>query len=445
MAITEADVIHALKGVKDPDLGKDLTDLGMIKDIRVMPGKVSLTVELTTPACPLKDAIGADVKQAVTTRLAGISSCDITFTSSVRSSMPTGSALLPTVKNVILVGSGKGGVGKSTISSNLACALAQTGARVGIMDADVYGPSLPTLFGTKGERPEATEDQRIVPITKFGMKLMSMGMLLEEGQPVVWRGPMLDGAMKQFLGQVAWGDLDYLVIDLPPGTGDVQLSLSRMVPQAFAVIVTTPQDIALADVRRAFNMFKQVNIQPIGVVENMSGFVCGHCGERTDIFLSGGGKKAAMQFGVELLGEIPLTSDTAMMTDSGVPAVIQAPDGAFGKVMRAITGKIAQIVAVESSKRGNAAAGAGAVGGAMPVGGMMAAAPQSNGGHGHAGHSHGHDHGHSHAGHTHGGHSHAPQQNDGHMPIRMGGGQPQRPAQPSPQPQPSRGDGFSRF
>lgn len=397
--LTEAAVLGALVGVKDPDLGRDLTDLGMIKDIRIVGDRVSLTVDLTTPACPLKDVIGNDVKSAITMRLP-VKAVDVTFTSSVRSSMPTGSALLPTVKNVILVGSGKGGVGKSTISSNIACALAQTGARVGMMDADVYGPSLPTAFGVQGIRPEATDDQRILPVVKFGMKLMSMGMLLEEGQPVVWRGPMLDGAMKQFLGQVVWGELDYLVIDLPPGTGDVQLSLSRMVPQAFAVIVTTPQDIALADVRRAFNMFKQVNIKTIGVIENMSGFVCGHCGHKTEIFMSGGGKKAAKQFGVELLGEVPLTEEVPGLTDRGTPFVIEAPDSPVSAELRSITGKIAQLVAIESNRRAEEGSAAGAVaGGAMPqMDGhspiRMGGAP-ANGGHAHHGHDH-HHHGHSH-------------------------------------------------
>lgn len=401
-ALSEAAVLAALKGVKDPDLGRDLTDLGMIKDIRINGNRVSLTVDLTTPACPLKDVIGNDVKTAIKTKLS-VTDVDVTFTSSVRPSMPTGSALLPTVKNVILVGSGKGGVGKSTISTNIACALAQTGAKVGMMDADVYGPSLPTVFGIQGIRPEATEDQRIMPVVKYGMKLMSMGMLLDEGQPVVWRGPMLDGAMKQFLGQVAWGDLDYLVIDLPPGTGDVQLSLSRMVPQAFAVIVTTPQDIALADVRRAFSMFKQVNIKTIGIIENMSGFICGNCGHKTDIFLSGGGRKAAQTFGIDLLGEVPLVAEVAELTDRGTPLVIEAPDSIVAKIIREITGKVAQQVAIETSKREQVSGGVGApIGGAMPMDGhspiRMGSAPASSHGHNHDhGHGHNHSHGHSHA------------------------------------------------
>jgi ATP-binding protein involved in chromosome partitioning len=404
MTLNEAAVISALKGVKDPDLGRDLTDLGMIKDILINGDRVSLTVDLTTPACPLKDVIENDVKTAITTKLP-VSGVDLTFTSSVRSSTPTGSVLLPSIKNVLLVGSGKGGVGKSTISVNIASALAQTGAKVGMLDADVYGPSLPTAFGIKGQRPEATEDQQIMPIVKFGMKLMSMGMLLEEGQPVVWRGPMLDGAMRQFLSQVKWGDLDYLVIDLPPGTGDVQLSLSRMVPQAYAVIITTPQDIALADVRRAFNMFKQVNIKTIGLVENMSGFICGHCGERTDIFLTGGGRKAAAEFGIDLLGEVPLTVEVPGLTDRGTPFVIEAPDSSVSAVLREITGKVAQKIAIESAKRMEADSAMGApAGGAIPpsaaghtpirMGGGPAPAPAA--GHNH-GHSHSHGHGHSHA------------------------------------------------
>jgi len=361
--LTDKDVLVALKGVKDPDLNKDLVDLGMIKDVVVAAPKVSLTVELTTPACPLKDVIGKDVESAIISKLEGIEKVDITWTSSVRASQPTGNDLLPGVKNVLLIGSGKGGVGKSTLSSNIALALAQSGAKVGLMDADVYGPSIPTAFGLK-TRPEATEEQRIIPISKFGLKLMSMGLLLDEGQPVVWRGPMLDGAMRQFLGQVDWGELDYLVLDLPPGTGDVQLSLSRMVPQALSVIVTTPQDIALSDVRRAINMFRQVNVKVIGLIENMSGFVCSHCGHKTDIFLSGGGRKAAEEFSLDLFGEVPLTENVAKHTDSGIPALIESPDDLFSQEVKKVAGKIAQAVAVASMNQGGSVSG-GAIGGGL--------------------------------------------------------------------------------
>ena len=345
----ESDIIKALDGVQDPDLGKDLTELGMIKDVSVNGGIVSLTVELTTPACPLKDKIASDVRDAIVSKLDAITEVDINFTSSVKNSFPVGHDLLPGVRNILLIGSGKGGVGKSTIASSVALALAQSGAAVGLLDADIYGPSLPTIFGIK-QPPETTQDQQIVPPTKFGIKLMSMGMLLEEGQPVVWRGPMLDAALKQFLGQVVWGELDYLVVDLPPGTGDVQLSLARMVPHATAVIVTTPQDIALADVKRAYNMFQQVNMNVAGVIENMSGFVCSHCGERTDIFLSGGGKQAANMFAVEFFGEVPLSEEVVRHTDSGTPALIEDGESTHSQVIKSITGKIAQWLAVESSK-----------------------------------------------------------------------------------------------
>ncbi len=348
--LSETDVIKALEGVQDPDLGKDLTELGMIKDIVIKEPKVALRVELTTPACPLKDVIGNSVKEAITTRLETIQEVDIEWSSQVRASFPTGNQLLPGVRNILLVASGKGGVGKSTISANIASALAQSGARVGLLDCDVYGPSLPTAFGIH-TRPEGTEDQRILPAVKYGMKLMSMGMLLEEGQPVVWRGPMLDGAMKQFLGQVEWGELDYLVLDLPPGTGDVQLSLSRLVPQACALIVTTPQDIALADVKRAYNMFRQVNIEVLGLVENMSGFVCPSCGHHADIFLSGGGKKAAEEIlKVDFFGEIPLTLDVAQFTDQGIPAVIEDPESSFSSQLKSIAGKVAQKFAIRSTE-----------------------------------------------------------------------------------------------
>lgn len=347
--ISQDDVLKALKGVQDPDLRKDLVDLGMIKDVKVEGSLCSLTVELTTPACPLKEKMAEDIRAAITSRIKPIHEVSINWSSNVRNSFPTGHDLLPGVRNIVLVGSGKGGVGKSTIAANIACALTQSGAAVGLLDADIYGPSVPTIFALR-QPPETTADQRIVPTNKYGLKLMSMGLLLEEGQPVVWRGPMLDAALKQFLGQVQWGQLDYLVIDLPPGTGDVQLSLARLVPQSAAVVVTTPQDVALADVKRALNMFRQLNIKVVGIVENMSGFICGHCGERTDIFLTGGGKRAADQFGVELLGEAPLSEQVVRLTDEGMPVVIEEPESAFSNELRSIAGKVAQWLAVESAK-----------------------------------------------------------------------------------------------
>lgn len=345
MSHSEADILAALKGVQDPDLKKDLVELGMIRDVKVEGGSVSLTVQLTTPACPLKDKIGGDVKAAIKERL-GLET-SVSFGADTARGM-TASDLIPGVRNVVFVASGKGGVGKSTVAANLALALADTGAAVGLLDADIYGPSLPTMFDLHGQ-PRATDDKQIIPHQKLGLKLMSMGFLLEEGQPVIWRGPMLDSALRQFLGQVEWGELDYLIVDLPPGTGDVQMSLSRMVPEAMALIVTTPQDVALADVQRAIGMFSTVKLQVLGVVENMSGFICGHCGESTPIFGHGAGKRAAAKYGVELFGEIPLTEKVVASGDSGLPIVKSEPQDAAAKALKDVSYRVAQQIAIRAS------------------------------------------------------------------------------------------------
>jgi ATP-binding protein involved in chromosome partitioning len=345
MSHSEADIRGALRGVQDPDLKQDLVDLGMIKDIKVTGSSVELTVQLTTPACPLKDQISKEVKAALKERL-GLSTTVNFGADTAR--MQTASDLIPGVRNVVFVASGKGGVGKSTVAANLALALSDTGAAVGLLDADIYGPSAPTMFDLH-HQPTATDDKRIIPHSKFGLKLMSMGFLLEEGQPVIWRGPMLDSALRQFLGQVDWGELDYLVVDLPPGTGDVQLSLARMVPQAQAVIVTTPQDVALADVQRAIGMFGTVNVQVLGVVENMSGFVCGHCGERSDIFGSGAGQRAAKRYEVTYFGEIPLTENVVRSGDSGTPIVKSHPDDPAAIALKNVSYRVAQQIAIKAS------------------------------------------------------------------------------------------------
>ena len=342
---SEADIKAALKGVQDPDLKQDLVDLGMIKDIRVDGGKIDLTVELTTPACPLKDKIGGDVKAALKAKLGAEAS--VTFTADT-SRIQTASDLIPGVRNVVFVASGKGGVGKSTVAANLALALAESGASVGLLDGDIYGPSMPTMFAIHSQ-PQATPDQRIIPHQKLGLKIMSMGFLLEEGQPVIWRGPMLDSALKQFLGQVEWGELDYLIVDLPPGTGDVQLSLARMVPQAVAVVVTTPQDVALADVQRAIGMFGTVGVRVLGIVENMSGFICGHCSERTDIFGSGAGQRAAAKYQLAFFGEVPLTAAVVAAGDGGEPILKAQPKDPASTALREISHKVAQHIAIQAN------------------------------------------------------------------------------------------------
>jgi ATP-binding protein involved in chromosome partitioning len=345
MTYTEQDIKDALKGVQDPDLKRDLVELNMIRDIKIGDGSVELTVWLTTPACPLKDKIGGDVKAAIKERL----SLETTVNFDADTTpMQTQSDLIPGVRNVVFVASGKGGVGKSTVAANLALSLSESGARVGLMDGDIYGPSIPTMFGIH-EQPVATDDKRIIPHSKFGLKLMSMGFLLEEGQPVIWRGPMLDSALRQFLGQVDWGELDYLIVDLPPGTGDVQLSLSKMAPQGVAVVVTTPQDVALADVKRAIGMFGTVQIKVLGVVENMSGFVCSHCGERTDIFGAGAGKRAADKYAITYFGEVPLTEQVVAAGDSGTPVIKSHPDDASSTALRDVSSRIAQQIAIHAN------------------------------------------------------------------------------------------------
>ncbi|MEZ5991215.1 MAG: Mrp/NBP35 family ATP-binding protein [Planctomycetota bacterium] len=346
MGWSEEEVKGALKGVQDPDLNRDLVELGMIKDIACEGENVSLTVQLTTPACPLKDQIGGEVKAALVKNL-GAKEVKVNFTADT-TRMQTASDLIPGVRNVVFVASGKGGVGKSTVAANLALALSETGASVGLLDADIYGPSMPTMFGIHNQ-PSATDDQRIIPHQKFGLKMMSMGFLLEEGQPVIWRGPMLDSALRQFLGQVEWGELDYLICDLPPGTGDVQMSLARMVPQAVALVVTTPQDVALADVQRAIGMFGTVNLQVLGVVENMAGFVCGHCGEKTQLFGTGAGKRAAKRYEVAFFGEVPLTEKVVHAGDAGEPILKSDPEDSAALALRDVTSKVAQQIAIHAA------------------------------------------------------------------------------------------------
>ncbi|MGO9917972.1 MAG: Mrp/NBP35 family ATP-binding protein [Isosphaeraceae bacterium] len=336
--LTERDVLDALKGVKDPDLGRDLVDLGMIKDIRINDGTVSLTVNLTTPACPLKAQIERDVRNALQSRLAGEWNLQITMSAEVRGKGIMESGDIPGIKNVIAIGSGKGGVGKSTMAAAIAYGLRAYGASVGLMDADVYGPSIPHLVGASG-RPMA-RGERIQPIETGGLKLMSMGFLLEPERAVIMRGPMLHGIIQQFLRQVDWGPLDYLVIDLPPGTGDVPLTLCQSLPLTGAVVVCTPQEVALLDATRAITMFRTLKVPVLGMVENMSffdvvaylrdrggpsahklidskGFFDTPGDERVYIFGRGGAKRKAEKMGVPFLGEVPLNIFLREVGDEG--------------------------------------------------------------------------------------------------------------------------------
>src|SRR5262249_31131779 len=331
-----------------------LVKAGRGKEGRVEGGRASATIELTTPACPLKGQIQSDAEAALK-RVPGVTGLDITWGAQVRG-QPQGTGMLPAVKNVILVGAGKGGVGKSTVAVNLAVALARHGAQVGLLDADFYGPSIPMMTGLSEQRPVSPDGKRLEPLEALGVKIMSLGFLVEPDQALIWRGPMLHGALQQLLRDVNWGALDYLVLDLPPGTGDVALTISQSIRASGAVLVTTPQDVALADVVRAKQMFDKVHIPVLGIVENMSQFVCPHCHATTPIFHHGGGRRAAELFQVPFLGEIPLELRVRVGGDEGKPVVAAAPESpeaeAFMSVARAVAGR----VSVANSPRASGAA-----------------------------------------------------------------------------------------
>jgi len=348
MSLSEQNVLDALKVIKDPDLHQDIVSLGFIKNMKIDAGKVSFEIELTTPACPVKDMFKAQAAEEVK-KIAGVTQVDVTMTSNVRQA-PTGvkNLNMPTVKNIIAVASGKGGVGKSTVAANLAVALAKTGAAVGLMDADVYGPSIPRMLGVPSQQP-ATDplSKKMIPFEKHGIKFISVGMLQQESDTaLIWRGPMASKLVQQFLGGVEWGALDYLLIDLPPGTGDIQLTLTQSVPLAGAIIVTTPQDVARTITQKGLRMFQQVQVPIIGIVENMSGFVCEHCHETTHIFKKGGGKKMSEELVVPFLGEVPLEPVIAADGDYGVPTVAAHPESLAGKAYELMAKQMASQLSI---------------------------------------------------------------------------------------------------
>ncbi len=326
--MTSESVLAALSHVQEPDLGKDIVTLGMVKDIQIEGNKVSFTVVLTTPACPLKELIRNNCIQAVQKHADKDAQVTVNFSADTSSRRADNGAVLPKVKNIIAVVSGKGGVGKSTVSANLALALAQQGAKVGLMDADIYGPSVPIMFGVRGERPmmvEVAGKGMIVPLEKYGIKLMSIGLLVDEKNAVVWRGPMASSAIRQFVTDVAWEELDYLVIDMPPGTGDIHLTLMQLVPVTGAVIVTTPQDVALADAKKGIAMFgqAQLNVPIIGLVENMSYFTPAELPDnKYFIFGKEGGRRLASEYDLPFLGEIPLVQGIREGGDKGKPIMV---------------------------------------------------------------------------------------------------------------------------
>ena len=338
--LTESNILEALRIVRDPDLNKDIVSLNFVKDIRVEGNDVSFKIELTTPACPVRDEFKKFAETAIRNQIEGVGKINIEMTSNVRpNNIQQHIDLLPDVKTTIAVASGKGGVGKSTVAVNLAVSLALDGAKVGLLDADIYGPSIPLMMGIN-ERP-ILKNQKLEPLVAHGVKVMSIGFLVDPMQAVIWRGPMVSGAVKQFMSDVNWGELDYLIFDLPPGTGDIHLTLVQSIPLSGAVVVTTPQDISLADARKAYAMFQKVNVPVLGIIENMSYYVCRQCGHREDIFHSGGGKKAANELGVPFLGEIPIYTPIRIGSDTGKPIVILEPDSEQSKFIRKLTRNMA--------------------------------------------------------------------------------------------------------
>jgi len=351
--LTEESILEALRRVQDPELHRDIVSLGMVKNLAVDHGQVKFTVELTTPACPLRETIEHDCKQALA-QVPGISGLEISFGAQVRGSKAGAGQtdLLPTVKNVVLVAAGKGGVGKSTVAANLAVALKMHGAATGLLDADIYGPSVPMIMGVKGEPKKIEVDggQKIAPALAHGLPVMSIGFFLDPDQAVIWRGPMLGKALHQLMADVHWGELDYLVVDMPPGTGDVQITFSQQLKVSGALLVATPQAVALADVVRAKSMFDKVMIPIVGIVENMSYFVCDGCGKEHEIFSRGGAQRAAERFQIPYLGEIPITPALRKGGDEGVPILIQDPNSPVSKRFLEIAGKLAGQLSIASER-----------------------------------------------------------------------------------------------
>ncbi|HMK37961.1 MAG TPA: iron-sulfur cluster carrier protein ApbC [Bacteroidota bacterium] len=353
--LNRENVLEALRSVKDPDLHRDIVSLNFVKDVVIAGSDVSFTIELTTPACPVREELKSSSVRAVKEAIGGAGEVSVTMTSNViRHEHAQREAILQGVKNTIAVASGKGGVGKSTIAANLAVALAMDGARVGLVDLDIYGPSMPLMMGIT--RRPGMKGQKLLPIENWGVSVMSIGFLVDPMQAVVWRGPMVSGAVRQFMSDVEWGDLDYLVMDLPPGTGDIQLTLVQTIPLTGAVVVTTPQDISLADAMKAWKMFDKVSVPVLGVVENMSYYICSHCGNREDIFDTGGGKRAADQLGVPFLGEVPLVTNIRVSGDRGTPIVADPAAPVQSSILRSIARNVAAQVSIRNAAREGAPA-----------------------------------------------------------------------------------------
>lgn len=343
-------IMSALSKVQEPELHKDLVTLNMIRDLQVQNGDVTFTIMLTTPACPLRGRIENEARQAVLA-VPDVKSVKIKMDANVQSDGRARGILRLPVKNVVAIASGKGGVGKSTVAVNIAVALAQSGARVGLLDADIYGPNVPTMMGVRNLPPQ-DDSGKLIPAESYGVKLMSIGFLVKPGQPLIWRGPMLHSAIRQFLSDVEWGELDYLVIDLPPGTGDAQLSLAQSIPLSGGIIVTLPQAVSLEDARRGLEMFRELNVAILGVVENMS-YLELPDGTKLDVFGSGGGQKLSDAANVPYLGQIPLDPSVRAGGDQGIPILVSYPDSAPAKAMRMLAEQVAARLSVAAYQQGS--------------------------------------------------------------------------------------------
>jgi len=351
-AVSEAAVLEALKAVQDPDLHRDIVSLKFVKNLRIDGGRVAFSIELTTPACPVKDLMRDQARDAVS-RVPGVTDVAVEMTAQVRSTMSAdlGKAPVPGVKNIIAVGAGKGGVGKTTVAVNLAVALSQYGGRVAMIDGDIYGPNVPIMLGLRAQLVTDAEGKKIVPAEQYGIQVVSMAFLTNDDAPVIWRGPMLHGVIQQFFRDVRWEGIDYLIVDMPPGTGDVALSLSQTVPVSGAVVVTTPQTVSLADTRRAVRMYQKLNVPTLGLIENMSHFICPECRHESDIFGKGGGETLATELGVPFLGRVPIYEPIRIGGDTGVPITIGEPGAPAAQAFRTTAERLAAQLSIASYKR----------------------------------------------------------------------------------------------
>ncbi len=345
MPVTKEQVLEALKNVQDPDLHTDIVRLGFVQDVKICEGSVAFEIKLTTPACPVKEKMQKEAEVAVRA-LPGVENVTVKMTAEVKSNLSPSKEALKGVKNIIAIGSGKGGVGKSTVSANMACAFAMEGAKVGLLDADIYGPSIPIMMGKPGET--TIREDLIQPKVAHGVKFMSMGFFAQGDQPLIWRGPMAHRALEQCLVDVQWGDLDYLFVDLPPGTGDVHLTLVQTVQLTGAVIVSTPQDVGLTISMKTLRMLQQTNVKMLGIIENMSYHKCQNCGSREEIFGHGGAKTASEKLEIPFLGEIPLDIAVRLQSDRGTPLVVSNPDSPSAKIYRDIARALAAQISIAS-------------------------------------------------------------------------------------------------